>query len=146
VERGRVKPTRVPLAASIEKGYILCPKYPLNTAITPFSAHRIKGKALERADTGSSPPSPQRTAHGAIVYVAVSPTFNHQEWRPLILVLCRRHNERIVLSGQDIIIEVLSVKGNTVRRGITAPADVKAMREELLVQCVAPSPVVSHVL
>ena len=65
---------------------------------------------------------------------------------PLILVRCRRHNERIVLSGMDIIIEVLSVKGNTVRRGITAPADVKVMREELLVQCVAQSPVVPHVL
>ena len=74
------------------------------------------------------------------------PTFDHQEWRPLILVLCRRHNQRIVLSGLDIIIEVLSVKGNTVRLGITAPADVKVMREELLVQCVAPSPVIPHVL
>ena len=63
-----------------------------------------------------------------------------------MLVLSRRHNERIVLPGLDIIIEVLSVKGNTVRLGITAPADVKVMREELLVQCVAPSPVVPHVL
>jgi len=74
------------------------------------------------------------------------PTFDHQEWRPLILVLSPRHNERIVFPGLGIIIEVLSVKGNTVRLGITAPADVKVMREELLVQCVAPSPVVLHVL
>ena len=63
-----------------------------------------------------------------------------------MLVLSRRHNERIVLPGLDILIDVLSVKGNTVRLGITAPADVKVMREELLVQCVAPSPVVPHVL
>jgi carbon storage regulator CsrA len=46
----------------------------------------------------------------------------------------------------DIIIEVLSVKGNTVRLGITAPANMNVMREELFVQCVAPSPVVPHVL
>jgi carbon storage regulator CsrA len=78
--------------------------------------------------------------------VAVSPTFDHREWRPLILVLSRRRNERIILSGLDIIIEVVSVKGNTVRRGITAPADVMVMRDELLVQCVAPSPFVPYVL
>jgi carbon storage regulator CsrA len=49
-----------------------------------------------------------------------------------MLVLSRRLNERIVLPGLNVTIEVLSVRGNTVRLGITAPGDVSIMREELL--------------
>jgi carbon storage regulator CsrA len=49
-----------------------------------------------------------------------------------MLVLSRRLNERLVLPGLNVTIEVLAVKGNVVRLGITAPAGVRILREELL--------------
>jgi carbon storage regulator len=49
-----------------------------------------------------------------------------------VLILSRRPNEKIVLPGLNVTIEVLSVKGNTVRLGITAPDGVHIVREELL--------------
>jgi carbon storage regulator CsrA len=49
-----------------------------------------------------------------------------------MLILRRKHRERIVLDG-GIIIEVLEiVNGYEVQLGIDAPKDVKIMREELL--------------
>ena len=47
-----------------------------------------------------------------------------------MLVLSRKQNEQILIDGQ-IEIEVLSIKGNTVRLGISAPRDVKVLRGEL---------------
>ncbi len=47
-----------------------------------------------------------------------------------MLVLSRKKNETIVIDGQ-IKIEVLQVKGNTIRLGITAPQDVRVLRGEL---------------
>ena len=47
-----------------------------------------------------------------------------------MLVLSRKRNEQILVDGQ-ITIEVLQIKGNTVRLGISAPRDVKVMRGEL---------------
>ena len=47
-----------------------------------------------------------------------------------MLVLSRKLNETIVIDGQ-IKIEVLKVKGNTIKLGITAPDDVKILRGEL---------------
>ena len=47
-----------------------------------------------------------------------------------MLVLSRKKNEAIVIDGQ-IRIEVLKVKGNTIRLGITAPKDVRVLRGEL---------------
>lgn len=47
-----------------------------------------------------------------------------------MLVLSRRKEESIVIDGQ-IEIEVLKVKGNTVRLGIKAPQNVKVLRGEL---------------
>ena len=47
-----------------------------------------------------------------------------------MLVLSRKQNETIVIDGQ-IKIEVLKVKGNTIKLGITAPSDVKVLRGEL---------------
>ena len=49
-----------------------------------------------------------------------------------MLVLSRRLNERIVLPGLNVTIEVVSIKGNSVRLGITAPDGVTILREELL--------------
>ncbi len=47
-----------------------------------------------------------------------------------MLVLSRKQSEQIVIDGQ-IEIEVLKIKGNTVRLGIKAPRDVKVLRGEL---------------
>jgi carbon storage regulator len=49
-----------------------------------------------------------------------------------VLVLSRRVGEKIVLPGLGITVQILSIKGNVVRLGIAAPADVKVFREELL--------------
>ena len=57
-----------------------------------------------------------------------------------MLLLTRRTGETIQI-GDDITVTVLSVKGNQVRIGITAPDDVKIMREELL----GPDPVAAEV-
>lgn len=48
-----------------------------------------------------------------------------------MLVLTRRKNQSIVI-GDDIVITVLEVKGDSIRLGITAPRDVQVYREELL--------------
>ena len=48
-----------------------------------------------------------------------------------MLVLTRREGERIAL-GEDIILTVVSIQGNKVRLGITAPDDVVVRRGELL--------------
>jgi len=47
-----------------------------------------------------------------------------------MLVLSRKKNQTIVIDGK-IEIEVVKVKGNTVRLGITAPNDIKVLRGEL---------------
>lgn len=47
-----------------------------------------------------------------------------------MLVLTRRIDETILIDGQ-IEIQILKVKGNTVRLGIKAPRDVKVLRGEL---------------
>ncbi len=47
-----------------------------------------------------------------------------------MLVLTRKAKQRIQI-GRDVSITVLRVKGNTVRIGIDAPADVRVRRSEL---------------
>jgi carbon storage regulator len=47
-----------------------------------------------------------------------------------MLILTRRPGE-IVNIGSDVRVEVLEVRGNQVRIGITAPPDVKILRAEL---------------
>jgi carbon storage regulator len=49
-----------------------------------------------------------------------------------MLVLTRKSGEKIVLPSLGITVQVLSIKGNTVRIGIVAPSDVSVVREELL--------------
>jgi carbon storage regulator len=48
-----------------------------------------------------------------------------------MLVLSRKVGERIVIPRCEVAITVVSVKGNHVRLGITAPDDVEVFREEL---------------
>lgn len=48
-----------------------------------------------------------------------------------MLVLTRRKNQSIVI-GDDVVVTVLEVKGDSIRLGITAPREVQVYREELL--------------
>ena len=56
-----------------------------------------------------------------------------------MLVLSRRLNEKIMLPDLHITIQVLSIKGGTVRIGIDAPLDVGIFREEILHGLAAPA-------
>ncbi len=47
-----------------------------------------------------------------------------------MLVLSRKVNDNIII-GDNIKIQVIKIKGNTVRLGIEAPSDVKILRGEL---------------
>ncbi len=47
-----------------------------------------------------------------------------------MLILTRNVNETIMI-GDEVEVTVLSVKGNQVRVGITAPKDIKIYREEI---------------
>ena len=48
-----------------------------------------------------------------------------------MLVLTRREGERIAL-GDDILVTVVSIQGNKIRLGVSAPDDVTIRRGELL--------------
>jgi carbon storage regulator len=47
-----------------------------------------------------------------------------------MLIVTRRAGEKVML-GDDIVIEVMEVTGNSVRIGIAAPRSVPVYREEL---------------
>lgn len=48
-----------------------------------------------------------------------------------MLVLSRFINEKIYI-GNDVVIQVVSVRGDKVKIGVEAPADIKVMRAELV--------------
>jgi carbon storage regulator len=48
-----------------------------------------------------------------------------------MLVLSRKPGERILMSNGTVTVAVLAVDGNTVRLGITAPAEMAVHREEV---------------
>lgn len=48
-----------------------------------------------------------------------------------MLVLSRKKNEKIVIDGNTVI-TVLDVRGDTVRIGIQAPAEIRVLRGELV--------------
>jgi carbon storage regulator len=48
-----------------------------------------------------------------------------------MLVLTRKPGERILLPQCELAITVISIQGNKVRLGVSAPADVAVYREEL---------------
>ncbi|EMR12936.1 carbon storage regulator [Methylophaga lonarensis MPL] len=47
-----------------------------------------------------------------------------------MLILTRRVGESLII-GDDIVVNVLGVKGNQVRIGVDAPKDVTVHREEI---------------
>ena len=47
-----------------------------------------------------------------------------------MLIITRRAGEKIVI-GDDIVVEVMEVVGNTVRLGLAAPKSVPVYREEI---------------
>jgi carbon storage regulator len=47
-----------------------------------------------------------------------------------MLILGRRPGESVTI-GEDVVITVVSVSGNQVRLGITAPRQVRVLREEI---------------
>jgi carbon storage regulator CsrA len=49
-----------------------------------------------------------------------------------MLVLARRLNEKVVLPGLGVTVQVLEVRRGTVRLGITAPPEVTVLREEMV--------------
>jgi len=68
-----------------------------------------------------------------------------------MLVLTRRQDEEVVI-GDDIIVKVLEIRGNTVRIGFVAPAQVAVHRKEVydeiaqanrMAACVSPEDVAS---
>jgi carbon storage regulator CsrA len=53
-------------------------------------------------------------------------------WRfQTMLVLSRRESERIFI-GPNIVIQIVRVRGGSVRIGIEAPPEIAVVREELL--------------
>jgi carbon storage regulator CsrA len=48
-----------------------------------------------------------------------------------MLVLSRRHSEKILFPNLGISIEVLNIAGKLVRLGVTAPRDISVVREEI---------------
>jgi len=48
-----------------------------------------------------------------------------------MLVLSRKLGEKIVLPQQKITLTVLEIRGDRIRLGITAPADVAVHRQEI---------------
>jgi carbon storage regulator len=47
-----------------------------------------------------------------------------------MLIITRRAGEKVML-GDDVVIEVMEIVGNTVRIGIQAPRSVPVYREEI---------------
>ncbi len=61
----------------------------------------------------------------------------HRKKLFFMLILTRKVGESIILAGK-VRVQVLSLKGTQVRIGISAPDEVRVMREELFK---APSPI-----
>lgn len=51
----------------------------------------------------------------------------------MALILSRKECERIMI-GDDIILEVVEITPTTIRLGVTAPKNVRILREELYEQ------------
>ena len=60
-----------------------------------------------------------------------------------MLVLTRKVGEEIVIND-NIRVTVLAIRGNQVRIGIQAPADVSIFREELLAPAARPAMTADH--
>jgi carbon storage regulator len=53
-----------------------------------------------------------------------------------MLVLSRKVGERILVPDHEVVVTVISVEGNRVRLGVSAPAEVAVYREEVWRQTV----------
>jgi carbon storage regulator CsrA len=60
--------------------------------------------------------------------VVLQPTLGKEK---AMLVLSRRESESVVIGG-NIVVTVLELRGNIVKLGVRAPAEVKVLREELV--------------
>ena len=49
-----------------------------------------------------------------------------------MLVLSRKIDQKIMIPSLDATIQILAIRGNTVRIGIQAPSDVTILRAELV--------------
>jgi len=49
-----------------------------------------------------------------------------------MLVLTRKRGEAIIIPGCSVKVTIVAIKGNQVRLGIAAPAEVAVLREELV--------------
>jgi carbon storage regulator len=49
-----------------------------------------------------------------------------------MLVLSRKPGESVVVPQCDVMVKIIAIKGKTVRLGISAPAEVAVLREELV--------------
>jgi len=52
-----------------------------------------------------------------------------------MLILTRRPGETVMI-GDDVSVTVLSIKGNQIRVGVTAPRNIPVHREEIYVRIV----------
>src|SRR3712207_5988284 len=48
-----------------------------------------------------------------------------------MLVLSRRENDKILFPNLGVIVEILRIRGNTVRVGVEAPEGVRVLRHEI---------------
>ena len=51
-----------------------------------------------------------------------------------MLIITRRAGERIMV-GDDVVVEIMEIVGNSVRVGISAPRSVPVYREEIYTAC-----------
>jgi carbon storage regulator len=49
-----------------------------------------------------------------------------------MLVLSRKPGEGIVVPQCDVVVKIIAIKGKAVRVGISAPAEIAILREELV--------------
>ncbi len=61
-----------------------------------------------------------------------------------MLVLSRRRHESIVFPGIGVTVKVLRVEGNKATLGISAPVDVRILREEIDVELASVAPAWEH--
>lgn len=61
-----------------------------------------------------------------------------------MLVLSRKKGEQILVPECGVTVKVLAVKGNTIRLGIEAPADVEILRAEIHERDRRPRPELVH--
>jgi carbon storage regulator len=56
--------------------------------------------------------------------------FDFPQSKDSVLILSRRPGESLTI-GNDIVVTVVGVSGNQIRLGITAPREVRVLREEV---------------